>query len=184
MGYINNDQELNRQVFSLLLLRTFVTPLQLQSAGGVNAGNAAGNNATEMLSNQLNGMLSKFTKAFNLGFNYRPSSALSNEEIDVALSTQLFNDKLTVDGNVGVNNSAVTKSSTLIGDLNIDYKLTKDSKVHVKAFNRSNDNFQIATLGGQFTQGAGVFYREEFNTLTELYRRFLHKKGKKKETNQ
>ena len=179
MGYINNDQELNRQVFSLLLLRTFVTPLQLQSVGGVSAGNAAGNNATEMLSNQLNGMLSKFTKAFNLGFNYRPSSALSNEEIDVALSTQLFNDKLTVDGNVGVNNSAVTKSSTLIGDLNIDYKLTKDSKVHVKAFNRSNDNFQIATLGGQFTQGAGVFYREEFNTLTELYRRFLHKKSKK-----
>ncbi len=180
MGYINNDQELNRQVFSLLLLRTFVTPLQLQSVGGVSAGSAAGNNATEMLSNQLNGMLSKFTKAFNLGFNYRPSSALSNEEIDVALSTQLFNDKLTVDGNVGVNNSAVTKSSTLIGDLNIDYKLTKDSKVHVKAFNRSNDNFQIATLGGQFTQGAGVFYREEFNTLADLYRRFLNKKAKKK----
>ena len=179
MGYINNDQELNRQVFSLLLLRTFITPLVL-GTGGVNAGNAAGSNATEMLSNQLNGMLSKFTKAFNLGFNYRPSSAVSNQEIDVALSTQLFNDKLSVDGNVGVNNSAVTKSSTLIGDLNVDYKLTKDSKVHVKAFNRSNDNFQIATLGGQFTQGAGIFYREEFNTLSELYRRFLHKKSKKK----
>ncbi len=183
MGYINNEQELNRQVFSLLLLRTFVTPLQLQSVGGVssgNAGNAAGNNATEMLSNQLNGMLSKFTKAFNLGFNYRPSSALSNEEIDVALSTQLFSDKLTVDGNLGVNNSAVTKSSTLIGDLNVDYRLTKDSKVHVKAFNRSNDNFQIATLGGQFTQGAGIFYRQDFDNLADLYRRFLHKKAKKK----
>ena len=179
MGYINNEQELNRQIFSLLLLRTFVTPLAL-GAGGVNAGNAAGSNATEMLSNQLSGMLSKFTKAFNLGFNYRPSSAVSNQEIDVALSTQLFNDKLSVDGNVGVNNSAATKSSTLIGDLNVDYKLTKDSKVHVKAFNRSNDNFQIATLGGQFTQGAGIFYREEFNTLAELYRHFLHKKGKKK----
>lgn len=181
MGYINNEQELNRQVFSLLLLRSFVTPLTLASQGGVSAGNAAGNNATEMLSNQLNGMLSKFTKAFNLGFNYRPSSALSNEEIDVALSTQLFKDKLSVDGNLGVNNSAVTKSSTLIGDLNVDYKLTKDSKVHVKAFNRSNDNFQIATLGGQFTQGAGMFYLEEFNTLGELYRRFLHKKSKKKQ---
>jgi hypothetical protein len=177
MGYINNEQELNRQVFSLLLLRSFVTPLAL-GQGGVNAGSAAGNNATEMLSNQLNGMLSKFTKAFNLGFNYRPSSALSNEEIDVALSTQLFNDKLTVDGNVGVNNNATTKTSTLIGDLNVDYKLTKDSKVHVKAFNRSNDNFQIATLGGQFTQGAGIFYREEFNSMTDFFRRILIKKPK------
>ena len=182
MGYINNEQELNRQVFSLLLLRSFVTPLSIAQGGGVNAagsaGSAAGNNATEMLFNQLNGMLSKFTKAFNLGFNYRPSSALSNEEIDVALSTQLFNDKLTVDGNVGVNNNAATKTSTLIGDLNVDYKLTKDGKVHVKAFNRSNDNFQIATLGGQFTQGAGIFYREEFNSMADFFRRIIIKKPK------
>jgi hypothetical protein len=185
MGYINNDQELNRQVFSLLLLRSFVTPLQLQTAGGVNAsaGNAATSNATEMLSNQLNGMLSKFTKAFNLGFNYRPSSALSNEEIDVALSTQLFNDKLTVDGNVGVNNNTQQKTSTLIGDLNVDYRLTKDGKIHLKAFNRSNDNFQIATLGGLFTQGAGIFYREEFNSMTDFFRRILSKKIKKDKIN-
>ena len=180
MGYINNDQELNRQVFSLLLLRSFVTPLQLQSTSGINmgstasaAGNTATNSATEMLSNQLNGMLSKFTKSVNVGFNYRPSTALSNEEIDVALSTQLFNDKLTLDGNLGVNNNTQQKTSTLIGDLNVDYKLTKDGKVHVKAFNRSNDNFQIATLGGQFTQGAGVFYREEFNSMSDFFKRLL-----------
>ncbi len=182
MGYINTDQELNRQVFSLLLLRSFVTPLQLQGASGVNsasAGTAASNNATEMLSNQLNGMLSKFTKAFNVGFNYRPSSALSNEEIDVALSTQLFNDKLTVDGNLGVNNNTQQKTSTLIGDVNIDYRLTKDGKVHVKAFNRSNDNFQIATLGGQFTQGAGLYYRQEFNSMNDFFRRILSKQPKK-----
>ena len=181
MGYINTDQELNKQVFSLLLLRSFVTPSQLNASGvnTANAGTAASNNATEMLSNQLNGMLSKFTKAFNVGFNYRPSSALSNEEIDVALSTQLFNDKLTVDGNLGVNNNTQQKTSTLIGDVNIDYRLTKDGKVHVKAFNRSNDNFQIATLGGQFTQGAGLYYRQEFNSMGDFFRRILSTSPKK-----
>jgi len=177
MGYINTEQELNRQVFSLLLLSSFVTPLQLQG-GGVNAGTAASNNATEMLSNQLSGMLSKFTKSVNVGFNYRPSSALSNEEIDVALSTQLFNDKLTVDGNLGVNNNTQQKTSTLIGDVNIDYRVTKDGKVHVKAFNRSNDNFQIATLGGLFTQGAGIYYRQEFNSMNDFFKRMLSKHPK------
>ncbi len=177
MGYINTEQELNRQVFSLLLLSSFVTPIQLQG-GGVNAGTAASNNATEMLSNQLSGMLSKFTKSVNVGFNYRPSSALSNEEIDVALSTQLFNDKLTVDGNLGVNNNTQQKTSTLIGDVNIDYRLTKDGKVHLKAFNRSNDNFQIATLGGLFTQGAGIYYRQEFNSMNDFFRRILNKQPK------
>lgn len=183
MGYINTEQELNRQVFSLLLLSSFVTPIQLQGSGGVStsssAGTAASNNATELLSNQLSGMLSKFTKAVNVGFNYRPSSALSNEEIDVALSTQLFNDKLTVDGNLGVNSNTQQKTSTLIGDVNIDYRLTKDGKVHVKAFNRSNDNFQIATLGGLFTQGAGIYYRQEFNSMNDFFRKMLSKQPKK-----
>jgi hypothetical protein len=180
MSYINNDQELNRQVFSLLLLRTFVTPLSLSNPSGVNAGEAAGNNASELLSNQLNSWLSHFTKTFNLGVNYRPGGAQSNEELDVAVSTQLFNDRLTVDGNVGVNNNTQTKTSTLIGDINVNYKLTNDGKVQLKAFNRSNDNFQIATLGGQFTQGAGVFYREEFNSLNDLYKRYLHYLSRKK----
>ncbi len=177
MGYINNDQELNRQVFSLLLLRTFVTPLQLTNTSGVSAGNAVGNNASELLSNQINSWLSHFTKFFNMGVNYRPGGAQSNEEVDVNVSTQLFNDKLTIDGNVGVNSNTQTKTSTLIGDLNINYKLSHDGKVQLKAFNRSNDNFQIATLGGQFTQGAGVLYREEFNTLSDFVRRMRKKKS-------
>lgn len=176
MGYINNEQELNRQVFSLLLLRTFVTPLQLSNPSGVSAGGAVGNNASELLSNQLNNWLSHFTKLFNMGVNYRPGGAQSNEELDVNVSTQLFNDKLSIDGNVGVNNNTQTKTSTLIGDLNINYKLSHDGKVQLKAFNRSNDNFQIATLGGQFTQGAGILYREEFNTLADFVRRMRKKK--------
>jgi len=180
MGYINNEQELNRQVFSLLLLRTFVTPLQLTATSGVSAGSAVGNNASELLSNQINNWLSHFTKVFNMGVNYRPGGSQSNEELDVNLSTALFNDKLTIDGNVGVNNNTQTKTSTLIGDLNINYKLSQDGKVQLKAFNRSNDNFQIATLGGQFTQGAGIFYREEFNTLNDLYKRYINYLTRKK----
>ena len=170
MSYISNEQELNRQVFSLLLLQTFVTPLQLSNPSGVSAGSAVGNNASELLSNQLNGWLSHFTKSFNLGLNYRPGSVQSNQEMDVNLSTQLFNDKVSIDGNVGVNNNYMAKTTSLIGDLNVNYKLTRDGRVQMKAFNRSNDNFQIATLGGQFTQGAGVLFREEFNSASDLRR--------------
>jgi hypothetical protein len=83
-----------------------------------------------------------------------------------------------VDGNLGVNNNTQQKTSTLIGDVNIDYRLTKDGKVHVKAFNRSNDNFQIATLGGLFTQGAGIYYRQEFNSMGDFFKRMLSKQPK------
>jgi hypothetical protein len=180
MGYINNEQELNRQVFSLLLLKSFVTPLSLNNQSGVTAGGAVGANASEMLSNQLSNWLSQLSTNVDVGVNYTPGNALSNEELDLALSTQLFNDKLSVDGNVGVNNNTQTKTSNMIGDLNIDYKLTEEGKVRVKAFNRSNDTYQTTTTGGQFTQGVGVFFREEFESIDELYKRYLKKIGIKR----
>jgi hypothetical protein len=180
MGYINNEQELNRQVFSLLLLKSFVTPLSLNNQSGVTAGGAVGANASEMLSNQLSNWLSQLATNVDVGVNYTPGNALSNEELDLALSTQLFNDKLSVDGNVGVNNNTQTKTSNMIGDLNIDYKLTEEGKVRVKAFNRSNDTYQTTATGGQFTQGVGVFFREEFESIDELYKRYLKKIGIKR----
>ena len=96
------------------------------------------------------------------------------------ISTQLFNDKLSIDGNVGVNNNTQTKASSMIGDLNVDYKVSDDGKTRVKVFNRSNDTYQITTSGGMFTQGVGVFFREEFDTGGELYRRYLAKLKRKK----
>jgi len=182
MGYINNEQELNRQVFSLLLLKSFVTPLALSNQSGVSAGNAVSANATEMLSNQLSNWLSQLSTNIDVGVNYTPGTNVSNEELDLALSTQLFNDKLSIDGNVGVNNNTQTKTINMIGDLNIDYKLTDEGKVRVKAFNRSNETYQPTTSGGQFTQGLGVFFREDFESVAELYRRYKQKISKKKKT--
>jgi len=98
----------------------------------------------------------------------------------------LFNNRLSIDGNFGVanNNSASTtkssNTSNLIGDVSVEYKLSESGKYRVKGFNRSNDNTQITTSGGPFTQGVGIFYREEYESLSELYKRYLAKFKKKK----
>jgi hypothetical protein len=189
LSYINNDAEMNRQVFSLLILNSFVTPYQLSNAGsGANVGSAAGSNTSELLSNQFSNMLSKISKDFDVGVNYRPGDDISKKELEVALSTQLFNDKLTIDGNVGVNsanNTATTTSQStnnIVGDVNIDYKLTDDGKARLKAFNKANDYSQVYQMS-PYTQGVGIFYREEFDTLGELYKRYLYtvKKNKNKD---
>ncbi|MGZ6522281.1 MAG: translocation/assembly module TamB domain-containing protein, partial [Bacteroidia bacterium] len=121
---------------------------------------------------------------FDIGVNYRPGDAISKDELAVALSTQLFNDKLSIEGDVG-NNPNSQSTNNIVGDVNVDYKITEDGKVRVKAFNKTNDDTQT-NLNAPYTQGVGVFYREEFNTIAELYERYLHtlqgmKKPKKKE---
>lgn len=186
LGYINTEAERNRQVFSLLILNSFVTPYQLTNTGaGPTVGSAAGANTSELLSNQLSNMLSKISNDFDVGVNYRPGDAISKDELEVALSTQLFDDRLSIESNFGVNNNNTTQNSNnIVGDVNAEYKLTEAGKVRVKAFNKANDNTNQIYSAGNYTQGVGIFYREEFDTIGELYRRYLDKMGvgkKKKE---
>jgi len=184
---LSDEAELNRQVFSFLLFRSFVTPQIYNSGGGgVTAGGAAASTGSEMLSNRMSEFLNTYfgnltgIRDLQVGVNYRAGNQ-TNQEVDLALSKQFLNNKITVDGNFGVNNNQQKNSSGLIGDVNIDYKLSDDGRYRVKGFNRSNDNTQITTAGGPYTQGVGFFYREEFETFNQLFTRYL-KKIKKKET--
>ena len=187
MNYVNTDAEMNRQVFSLLILNSFVQPYQLAGEGATSptALDAVGSNSTEMLSNQLSNMLSKLSKDVDVGVNYRPGDEINKKEVELVLSTQLFNDKLSVDGNVGNNTSNNANANNIVGEVNVEYKLTDDGKVKMKAFNRANDNAQVTLSNGAYTQGVGVFYREEFDTIGELVKRYMNifHRRKEEETN-
>ncbi len=182
---LTDEQELNRQVFSFLLFRSFVPPLIYNtSGGGVTAGSAAASTGSEMLSNQLSnmlgGMVGNFDKDLQVGLNYRAGSRTNSDEVLINVNKNFFDDKLTVDGNFGVGNSN-TGTKNYIGDVNIEYKLSKDGRYKLKGFNRTNDNTQLITTGGLYTQGVGFFFREEFDSFSELYKRYLKKiKGDKK----
>ena len=176
---LSDEAELNRQVFSFLLFKSFIKPqIYNLSGGGVTAGNAAASTSSEMLSNRVSEFLNSYVKNLTgidnlqLGLNYRPANKNNNETVDIAVSKQFMNDKITIDGNFGLNNNL--NSNSLIGDVNINYKLTDDGKYRLKGFNRSNDNTQITTAGGPYTQGVGILYKKEFDKL------FFFKKLNKK----
>ncbi len=167
---ITTEQEMNRQVFSLLILNRFTpNPTEYNTALGYGVGSTS----TELLSNQLSNWLSQISTDFDIGVNYRPGDEISSQEIEVALSTQLFDDRVAIDGNVGVagNHPANThRTSNIIGDVNIEVKITPEGRFRIKAFNRSN-TFDVLHTNSPYTQGIGVFYRKEFDNLYELFKR-------------
>lgn len=166
-----NIQELNKQVFSLLVLNQFIPP---DGGGTANYSNVGSTTSTEMLSNQLSNWLSQISTDFDIGLNYRPGDEISNQEVELALSTQLFNDRVVLDGNLGVSdNKGATNNqnaSNLVGDFSIEYKITEDGKLRVKGFNQSNQ-FSLQRRSSNYTQGVGLFYRKEFDRFGELFRR-------------
>lgn len=163
---VNNDQELNRQVFGLLVVNNFFLPEQDLASGGTGF---LSSSSTEMLSNQLSNWLSKISNDFDVGVNYRPGNNISSDELEVALSTQLFNNRLLVDGNVGVANRQ-TNTSNIVGDVNIEYKITRDGKLRVRAFNKTNDQ-SLLLNNAQFTQGLGISYRKDFDRTADLFKK-------------
>ncbi len=185
---LSDEAELNRQVFSFLLFRSFTVPqIYTSQGGGVSAGSAAASTGSEMLSNRASEFIYSYfgnvsgISDMQVGVNYRPGTTSTGEEFDVALSKQFMNNRITVDGNFGVNSNPNNSSSGLIGDVVAEYKLSEDGKYRVKVFNQTNDNTQVTILGGPYTQGIGLFYREEFNTFRELLSYYRKKLGKEKQ---
>jgi hypothetical protein len=182
----STQDELMKQFISLLVINNFysVSGYGIANMGAMNS-SFAGVTASELLSNQLSNWLSQISDDFDIGFNYRPGDQVSTQELEVALSTQLLNDRMIITGNLDVGGQETNPSSGqegnpyIMGDFEVEYRITDN--VSVLAFNRSRD--ELIAMTAPYKQGVGVSYREEFNSLRQLlarYREALTNRKKKK----
>ena len=160
-----NQAEVLIQTVYLMLFNTFNYGSSSTGYGG-------------FISNQLNDFISEFTNDIDINVNYRPGSELSNEEMTVAMKKQLFNDRLTIETNFGViipTSTYASNSTNIVGDFNIDYKITKDGRLSGQVFNRSNYNtiyYQYTYYKmAPYTQGIGLSYSKSFDTFGDLFRK-------------
>jgi translocation and assembly module TamB len=169
------ESELNKQVFSLLVLRRFMAdnPFETQASS---VGNTARMSVSRMLSEQLN-RLSENVKGVQLSFDLRSYETLSGDEpggqtkVQLGVSKNLLNDRLVVklSGNVNIEGESEGSGNATdyIGDLALEYKLTSDGSLRVTGFRLSNYDM----INGEITEtGAGLIFIKDYNTLRELFR--------------
>ncbi len=177
--FFNTEEEMNRQIISLVVLGQFYTPEFMRGTyeAATTSSYAIGSTASEVFSNQFSNWLSQISNDFDIGFNYRPGTQLTKDEIELALSKQMFNDRVTINGNIANNvNPTATNNSQIVGDFDLKVNLTDNGKIQLKAFNRSNNNLIYETA--PYTQGIGLIFREEYNNLGELLNKLLSLFGK------
>jgi hypothetical protein len=171
-GAISTEEELQRQFFYLLVMKSFYSDQGANSVSSAPSGTSAvAVTTTEMLSNQLSNWISSIAKDFDLGFTYTPgtgNSTLNTQEVQVALSTQVLNDKVTLNGNFDYRGVNQTTGNTdqIIGDFDAELKLTE--KISFKVFNRFNDTYSGR---GPYTQGVGIFFKKDFEKFSDLFRK-------------
>jgi hypothetical protein len=179
---IATEEELSRQFLYLLVMNSFYPdPSYRSTSGGSSAtsGTAAmAVTTTEMLSNQLSNWLSQISNDFDVGFLYRPGDKdINNQELQVALSTQLLNDRVTINGNLDVRGQDSPDETPLTGDFDIEYKITE--KIRFKVFNRYNNPYTGRL--NQYTQGIGIFFKKDFDKFSGILKKKEESEMKKEE---
>jgi translocation and assembly module TamB len=176
------EDELNKQVLSLLVLdRFFPSQGSDGSSGGAEA--IARNSASQLLSDQMNALSSKFfgDSGFSLGFgidtyqDYQTGSPENRTDLNINAQQKLFNDRLVVqvgsqmDLEGGSQDSE--QSNSILANISLEYTLTEDGRWRIRAF-RKNE-FQSIIDGQLFVTGVGLIFNREFNELKELWRKPL-----------
>lgn len=175
------DSEKNTQVFSLLVLGRFLPQGSTSDAAGkIDAGAMARTSASRMLSGQLNALSDRFIKGVDLDLDlesftdYQSGQAEDRTKLNVRLRQNLFNDRLQVQvgGQVDLEGSSATEEqrpTDLLGDMSIEYSLTKQADWRLRAFRK---NQAEGLIDGQIiVNGFSVLFNRDFNTFQELMRR-------------
>ena len=163
---LNNQDNIQRQFLALLLSGTFL-PSEESGVTGNNS-NLLFSNVSGIMSDQLTSILQSLGIPLDLGLNYEPTQA-GNDLFDVAISTQLFNDRVIVNGSVGNRRYTSAGQGDVAGDLDIAVKLNKSGSVRATFFSHSTDQY-TNYLDTSQRNGAGFSFQREFSTFGSFFR--------------
>lgn len=179
-----DEQELKRQVFSLIMLRKFSPAESFNTSGSLVS------SVSELFSNQLSYWMSQVDNNLEIDLDLSSMDQESFNAFQLRLSYTLLNGRLRItrdgtfgntgtttgtNGNTGANNQSNQGNfSSAVGDWTVDYLLTADGKFKVKMYSRTNVNsLNNTNLNSQnaITTGVSLLYTESFNELKDLWRR-------------
>ena len=137
----------------------------------------------ELLSKVLTNLVNTGDSNVKLGVTYDigdPRSDVenlqTNDQVGITLATKV-NDRILIDGKLGVPVGSNNQSG-LVGEVEIEFLLNEEGTLRANAFNRQNE-IQYTEEEEGYTQGAGITYRFDFDTMDEFLTKIGLKKSRK-----
>jgi hypothetical protein len=166
-----NDDAMNYQAFSLLLLGEFYQQ-DLAVQEGFDIGSSVGRNTSELLVSEFGSWLAAGIGSYvDLELDYtsgtNPYATLGNTQnnLNLGLGKDFLDGRLSVNSSLDIPIGQTGTSTLLLGDTEVVYSITKDGKIKLRAFNRSNRNDPLMQNSGPYTQGVGIMYHKEFEKV-------------------
>ncbi len=168
----SDPNELNNQVFGLLIFNSFILSQNSSNGIGNIGSNLALSSLSELVSSQLNNFASNYIKGVDVNINVNSyDAAYVNDgaggnvtELGLQLSKQLFNDRLSVSatGNVDLEANDQVGYSTVVGDFVLEYKLTEDGRYRVRVFSKTDYDRLLNENNNK--NGISLYFKKSFDS--------------------
>ncbi len=164
---LNTEDKVQKQFVYLLVTGGF---LPTEDSGVTNDGSSVLlSNVTSIMAGQLNNIFQKLDIPLDLGLTYQTTQT-GRDMFDVAVSTQLFNNRVIVNGTVGSKQMVGgTSTNEIAGDLDIEIKLNRSGSLRINLFSHSADQY-TNYLDNSQRNGGGIAYQREFNSFGQFFR--------------
>ena len=173
------EDELNKQVFSLLVLNRFFPATGSDGSGGGTAAMAR-SSVSQMLSGQLNAFSNSLFggSGLELDFDldsfqdYQEGTGQTRTQLNVSAQQRLFDDRLVVQVgsqmDVEGGSQSSERSNPVFGNVSVEYLLTENGRYRLRGFRKNQ--FESVIDGQLIVTGISVIFNREFNKFWELWK--------------
>ncbi|MBC5992095.1 translocation/assembly module TamB domain-containing protein [Pontibacter sp. SD6] len=171
---INNDEaELNRQVFSLLVLQRLTPPGSLALDSGVGA-SAVGGSLGSLLSGQLNSFFNSLDSNLEIDIGLSGVTQESLSTLQLRLSYTFFQGRLRVTNQTGFGNNndanGANASNNYIGDWFLEYYITQSGELRLRLeYSTTPRTYFDNRTSVSSRQRLSLLHTKRFDTLEELF---------------
>ncbi|KEO74543.1 translocation/assembly module TamB domain-containing protein [Anditalea andensis] len=170
--------ELNRQVFSLLVLNRFFPDTGGDGTGG-GASAMARSSVSQVLSGQLNSLAGNVLggTGVELDFDldsytdYQTGAPQDRTQLNVSARKSLMNERLVVQvgSQMDIEGSSHNQeqAGAVLGNVSVEYLLTSNGRYRLRGFRRNQ--FESIVDGQLIVTGMSLIFNREFNRLRELW---------------
>lgn len=159
----STTEQKNMQFIYLLGIGKFYTQDYNDTNSETESSTAMESLISNTLSGQLSNMLGQIINNDNwdISGNFSSSERGWNQmEVEGMLRGRLLDNRLLINGNFGYRENSIANSN-FIGDFEIQWLLTKDGNLNLRAYSKTNDRYFSKT--NMTTQGAGLLYKFDFD---------------------
>ena len=172
----NDDQEMNRQVFSVIMTRSFSPEGQFSGATSISS------SLGQLLSSQLNSFIGQIDQNLEVQIDLASLDQNTMENFQLSVAYTFLGGRLRVSRDGGfTDNRGNAAATSIIGDWQAEYQLSPDGVYRVRIFNRNNFNTltSLSTSKNVTTYGVSMSQNVSFNSFSELFKKITGKKEAK-----